>query len=143
MGEPGDLTADDIIHGDNADHAGDVDSPERLLEGCLKDGPVRKGDLLKSAKEAGFAFPTLERAAKKLGVVRSLLKQDHTPRNSWPVAWRLSDVSVKDSDSWRSGSSRIRFDAPEPPDLSITLKICAESACCLRSAARPPGRAAR
>lgn len=37
LGELGDLTADDIIHGDNADHAGNVDAPERLLEARLQD----------------------------------------------------------------------------------------------------------
>ena len=96
LGELGDLTADDIIHGDKADHASDVDAPERLLEAWLQDGPVRKRDLLKSAKEAGFAVRTLERAAKKLGVVRSLLEQEHTPRNNWPVVWRLPDMSEED-----------------------------------------------
>ena len=112
LGELGDLTADDVIHGDNADHAGDVDAPERLLEAWLQDGPVRKRDLLKSAKEAGFAVRTLERAAKKLGVVRSLLEQDHTPRNNWPVVWSLPDMSGEDSDSRQSGSSRANHDAP-------------------------------
>ena len=112
LGELGDLTADDVIHGDNADHGSDVDAPERLLEAWLQDGPVRKRDLLKSAKEAGFAVRTLERAAKKLGVVRSLLEQDHTPRNNWPVVWRLPDMSDEDSDSWQSGSSRANHDAP-------------------------------
>ena len=96
LGELGDLTADDIIHGDHADHAGEMDAPERLLEAWLRDGPVRKCDLLTSAKEAGFAVRTLERAAKKLGVVRSLLEQDHTPRNNWPVVWRLPDMSDQD-----------------------------------------------
>ena len=112
LGELGDLTADSIIHGDGADHASDVDAPERLLEAWLQDGPVRKNDLLKSAKEAGFAIRTLERAAKKLGVVRSLLEQVHTPRNNWPVVWRLPDMSEKDSDKPQSGSSRTNDDAP-------------------------------
>ena len=112
LGELGDLTADAIIHGANAGHASDVDAPERLLEEWLQDGPVRKRDLLKSAKEAGFAVRTLERAAKKLGVVRSLLEQDHTPRNNWPVVWRLPDMSNQDSDSCQSGSSRTHDDAP-------------------------------
>ena len=112
LGELGDLTADDVIHGDNADRGSDVDSPERLLEAWLQDGPVRKRDLLKAAKEAGFAVRTLERAAKKLGVVRSLLDQDHTSRNNWPVVWSLPDMSGEDSDSRQSGSSRANHDAP-------------------------------
>ena len=32
LGDLGDLTADDIMHGNNADHASEADSPERLLE---------------------------------------------------------------------------------------------------------------
>ena len=112
LGDLGDLTADTIIHGDHADHAGDMEAPEKLLEEWLKDGPVRKRDLLKSAKEAGFAVRTLERTAKKLGVVRSLLEQAHTPRNNWPVVWRLPDMSDQDSDSCQSGSSWTNDDAP-------------------------------
>ena len=65
LGELGDLTADDIIHRDNADHGSDVDAPERLLEAWLQDGPVRKRDLLKSAKEAGFAVRTLEEGCQE------------------------------------------------------------------------------
>ena len=127
---------------------------ERLLEAWLQDGPVRKRDLLISAEEAGFAIRTLERAAKKLGVVRSLLEQDHTPRNNWPVVWRLPD---EDSESGQSGlsrpiddapfivsvhavlrgSSRERFDTPKAPfSEHVTLKFCASvSAFCVWSAA--------
>ena len=112
LGELGDLTADTIIHGANADHASEMDAPEKLLEEWLRDGPVRKRDLLTSAREAGFAVRNLERAAKKLGVVRSLLEQDHTPRNNWPVVWRLPNMSDEDSDSCKSGSSRTNDDAP-------------------------------
>ena len=96
LGELGDLTADQIVHEGNADHASGIDSPEKLLEAWLNDGPVRKRDLLKAAKEAGFAVRTLERAAKRLGVVRSLLEQEHTPRNNWPVMWSLPDCSEED-----------------------------------------------
>ena len=96
LGELGDLTADSIIHGDNADHASDVDAPERLLEAWLQDGPVRKRDLVKSAKEVGFTERTLRRAADRLGVVRTFLEQDHTPRRYWPIVWRLPDMSQED-----------------------------------------------
>ena len=96
LAELGDLTADNIIHGDNADHASDVDSPERLLEAWLQDGPVMRRDLFRSAKEAGFTPRTLQRAAKSLGVVRSSPKQEGVPRNKWPVFWSLPDMSEKD-----------------------------------------------
>ena len=96
LGALGDLTADDIIHGANADHADDADSPERLLEAWLQDGPVMRRDLFQSAKEAGFTPRTLQRAARRLGVVRSSAKQDGVPRNKWPVFWSLPDMSVKD-----------------------------------------------
>lgn len=96
LGELGDLTADDIIHGDHADHASDVDAPERLLEAWLQDGPVMRRDLFQSAKEAGFTPRTLQRAAKRLGVVRSSPKQEGVPRNKWPVFWSLPDMSGQD-----------------------------------------------
>ena len=96
LGELGDLTADNIIHGDNADHASDVDSPEKLLEAWLKDGPARKRDLVKSAKEVGFTERTLRRAADRLGVVRTFLEQDNTPRRYWPIVWSLPDMSKED-----------------------------------------------
>ena len=81
LGELGDLTADDIIQGGNADHGSDADAPERLLEAWLQDGPVMRRDLFQSAKEAGFTPRTLQRAAKRLGVVRSSPKQEGVPRN--------------------------------------------------------------
>ena len=96
LGELGDLTADDIIHGDSADHVSDVDAPERLLEAWLQDGPVMRRDLFKSAKESGFTPRTLQRAAKRLGVVRSSPKQEGVPRNKWPVFWSLPDMSGQD-----------------------------------------------
>ena len=85
VAELGDLTADDIIHGDNANHASEADSPKRLLEAWLHDGPVMRRDLFQSAKEAGFTPRTLQRAARRLGVVRSSAKQDGAPRKKWPV----------------------------------------------------------
>ena len=96
LGDLGDLTADTIIHGANADRAGDVDAPERLLEAWLQDGPVMRRDLFESAKEAGFTPRTLQRAARRLGVVRSSPQQEGVPRNKWPVFWRLPDMSGKD-----------------------------------------------
>ena len=96
LGELGDLTDDDVIHGDNADHAGDVDAPERLLEAWLQDGPVMRRDLFQSAKEAGFTPRTLQRAAKRLGVVRSSPKKEGVPRNKWSVFWSLPDMSGQD-----------------------------------------------
>ena len=96
LGELGDLTADDIIHGDSADHVSDVDTPERLLEAWLQDGPVMRRDLFKSAKESGFTPRTLQRAAKRLGVVRSSPKQEGVVRNKWPVFWSLPDMSDQD-----------------------------------------------
>ena len=96
LGELGDLTADTIIHGDHADHDSDVDAPEKLLEEWLRDGPVMRRDLFQSAKEAGFTPRTLQRAAKRLGVVRSSPKQEGVPRNKWPVFWRLPDMSSQD-----------------------------------------------
>ena len=93
LGDLGDLTADAIIHGANAEHASDVDAPERLLEAWLQDGPVMRRDLFQSAKEAGFTPRTLQRAAKRLGVVRLSPQQEGVPRNKWPVFWRLSDMS--------------------------------------------------
>ena len=112
LGDLGDLTVNDIIHGDNTNHTGEADSPERLPEPWLQEGPLRKRHLLKSAIEAGFAVRTLEWDAKKLSVVRSLLEHDQTPRNNWPVVWRLSDMSKMDSDSGQSGSSRLTVEAP-------------------------------
>ena len=96
LGELGDLTADDIIHGDHKEHTGEVDSPERLLEAWLQDGPVRKRDLVKSAKEAGFTERTLRRAADALGVVRTFLEQEDISRRYWPIVWRLPDMSKDD-----------------------------------------------
>ena len=96
LGDLGDLTADDIIHGHEADHAGEADSPERLLEAWLQDGPLMRRDLFQSAKEAGFTPRTLQRAARRLGVVRSSAKQDGVARNKWPVFWSLPDVSGED-----------------------------------------------
>ena len=96
LGDLGDRTADDIIHGASSDHADDADSPERLLEAWLQDGPAMRCDLFQCAKEAGFTPRTLQRAARLLGVVRSSAKQDGVPRNKWPVFWSLPDMSVKD-----------------------------------------------
>ena len=96
FGELGNLTADDIIHGDKADNTSEVGTPEKLLEEWLQDGPVRKGDLVKSAKEAGFTERTLRRAADALSVVRSFLEQENTPRSKWPIVWSLPDMSDKD-----------------------------------------------
>ena len=96
LGELGDLTADDIIHGDNTDHAGEADSPERLLESWLQDGPVMRCDLFQSAKEAGFTPRTLQRAARRLGVVRSSAKQEGVGRDKWPVFWSLPNMSYND-----------------------------------------------
>ena len=80
-----DLNADDIILEASEDRAGDVDAPEKLLEEWPNNGSIRKHDWLKSAREAGFAVRTLKIVAKKLGVVRSLLEQEHIPRNNWPI----------------------------------------------------------
>ena len=96
LGALGDLTADDIIHGADADHANDADSPERLLEAWPQDGPVKRRDLLQSAKEAEFTPRTLQRANRRLGVVRSSAKQDGVARNKSPVFWSLPDMSVED-----------------------------------------------
>ena len=96
FGELGDLTADDIIHGGKADNTSEMGTPEKLLEEWLQDGPVRKIDLLRSAKEAGFTERTLRRAADTLGVVRSYLEQENTPRNYWPIVWSLPDMSEDD-----------------------------------------------
>lgn len=96
LGDLGDLTADTIIHGDHAAHASDVGAPERLLEAWLQDGPVRKRDLVKSAKEVGFTERTLRRAADRLGVVRTFQEQDHTPRRYWSIVWSLPDMSQED-----------------------------------------------
>ena len=96
FGELGDLTADDIIHGGKADNTSEMGTPEKLLEEWLQDGPVRKGDLVKSAKEVGFTERTLRRAADTLGVVRSFLEQEGTPRRYWPIVWRLPDMSDED-----------------------------------------------
>ena len=96
LGELGDLTAETIIHGGSADHASDVDAPERLLEAWLQDGPVMRRELFQSAKEAGFTPRTLQRAAKRLGVVRSSPQQEGVPRNKWPVFWSLPDMSGQD-----------------------------------------------
>ena len=71
-------------------------TPEKLLEEWLQDGPVRKVDLIRSAKEAGFTERTLRRAADTLGVVRSYLEQENTPRNYWPIIWSLPDMSEDD-----------------------------------------------
>ena len=96
FGELGDLTADSIIHRCKADDTCEVGNPENLLREWLQDGPVEKVDLVKAAKEAGFEERTLRRAAKALGVVRSYLAQQGTPRNKWPVVWSLTDMSDKD-----------------------------------------------
>ena len=96
LGELGDLTVDDIIHGESADHDSDVDAPERLLEAWLQDGPVRKRDLVKSAKEIGFTERTLRRTADTLGVVRTFVEQEDTPRRYWPIVWSLPDMSKED-----------------------------------------------
>ena len=96
FGKLGDLTADDIIHGGKADNTSEMGTPEKLLEEWLQDGPVRKVDLIRSAKEAGFTERTLRRAADTLGVVRSYLEQENTPRNYWPIIWSLPDMSEDD-----------------------------------------------
>ena len=96
FGELGDLTADDIIHGDKADNTSEMGAPEKLLEEWLQDGPVRRRDLFKSANEAGFTARTLQRAAKRLGVVRSYVEQVNIPRNKWPVVWSLPNMSDQD-----------------------------------------------
>ena len=96
LGDLGDLTADDMIHGDKTDHTGEADSPERLLQAWLQDGPVMRCELFQSAKEAGFTPRTLQRAAGRLGVVRSSAKQEGVARNKWPVFWSLPDMSSQD-----------------------------------------------
>lgn len=91
FGELGDLTADDIIHGGRTDHDGDVDAPEKLLQARLQDGPARKRDLLKSAKEAGFTGRTLERAAKSSALSGPCWSKN-TPRATigrWYGAYRI------------------------------------------------------
>ena len=96
LGELGYLTADDIIHGGDAGNASEMGAPEKLLQEWLQDGPVRKRELVKSAKEVGFTERTLRRAADTLGVVRSFEEQENTPRRYWPIVWSLSDMSDKD-----------------------------------------------
>ena len=96
LGELDHLITDSINHADPADHASDVDAPERLLEAWLQDGPAWKRDLVKSANEVGFTERTLRRAADRLGVVRTLQEQPNTPRRYWPIEWRLPDVRQKD-----------------------------------------------
>ena len=96
LGDLGNLTADDIIQGGNESSASEMGTPEKLLEEWLQDGPVRKRDLVKSAKEVGFTERTLRRAADTLGVVRSFLDQENTPRRYWPIVWSLPDMSHDD-----------------------------------------------
>ena len=68
---------------------------EKLLQGWLQDGPVRKRDLVKSEKAVRFSVRT-RRAADTLGVVRSFEEQENTPRRYWPIVWSLPDMSDED-----------------------------------------------
>ena len=96
LGKLGHLTADDIIHGADAGNDSEMGSPEKLLQEWLQDGPVRKRDLVWSAKEVGFTERTLRRAADTLGEVRSFQQQENTPRRYWPIVWSLPDMSDND-----------------------------------------------
>ena len=113
LGELGDLTADDVIPRGQRGSCRRRGRPGKAVGSVAPRWPGKKARLVEICQRGRFRCPHPgEGCQEARGVVRSLLEQDHTPRNNWPVVWSLPDMSGEDSDSRQSGSSRANHDAP-------------------------------
>lgn len=79
-------TADALIAaGRDGEDAGPIEEAMQLLAEWLRNGPLPKADLLKSAKAAGLSTRTLERAKQKLGVVHRKNGYSKDSRTTWEL----------------------------------------------------------